>query len=317
MAERAFLRGARIRPARTHTDGPPPAFGSAPRPETIRQPLPAAQLHTHPVGVLPAVQSLLYVLVAALFLMTFTVQPIRIPSSSMEPTLLVGDFLLLDKQSASDPQPVTDTHSLSADPWGILPPSGIERGDIVVFHDPVDDPAIHLVKRVIGLPGDRLHLRDGVVYLNGRPLQESYAVHRTEAQVTARTAAVDTFRDDFPLMETMDAGVDPAWWVRLRGLVHGGDVTVPPGNYFVMGDNRNDSEDSRYWGFVPRNAIVGKPLLIYFSWNVPSNMPETGADLPNDPGANNPTGLALIRNVPVNSGPTDFARWDRIFRVVR
>jgi signal peptidase I len=270
-----------VRDAPELRDGPAPAFGTQAQ---ARRTHPVA--HVQPVGVLPAVQSLLYVLVAALFLMTFTVQPIRIPSSSMEPTLLVGDFLLLDKQS------------VAGDAGGLLPPSGIQRGDVVVFHDPVDDPSIHLVKRVIGLPGDRLHLREGVVYLNGKPLRESYAVHRA--------AEADTFRDDFPLLQTMDAGVDPNWWIRLRGLVHGGELTVPAGQYFVMGDNRNDSEDSRYWGFVPRNAIVGKPVMIYFSWRAPgsSDAGETDA------------GSTVRRMVP-DRGPTDFARWDRTFRVVR
>jgi signal peptidase I len=245
------------------------------------------------VGVLPAVQSLLYVLVVALFLITFTVQPIRIPSSSMEPTLLVGDFLLLDKQA------------VAGDAGGVLPPSDIQRGDVVVFHDPVDDPSIHLVKRVIGLPGDRLHLRDGVVYLNGQALRESYAVHRP--------AAPDTFRDDFPLLETLDAGVDPNWWIRLRGLVHHGEVTVPAGQYFVLGDNRNDSEDSRYWGFVPRNAIVGKPVLIYFSWRAP-DADDSLAEGTARPSGTNPS---ATNRSGTNRGPTDFARWERTFRAVR
>ena len=141
------------------------------------------------MGLLPAVQSLLYVLVFALFLIAFTVQPIRIPSSSMEPTLLVGDFLLLDKQS------------VAGDAHGLLPPTGIDRGDVVVFHDPVEDPSIHLVKRVIALPGDRVHLRNGVVFLNGAPLTERYAVHRGPGP--------DRFRDDFPTLTSRDAGGEP------------------------------------------------------------------------------------------------------------
>src|ERR1700722_690048 len=104
------------------------------------------QIHHHHVGFLPALQSMLYVLIVALFVMTFTVQPIRIPSSSMEPTLLVGDFILMDKGT------------VEGNAGGLLPPVRIERGDVVVFHDPVDDPSVHLVKRVIGVPGDRIHL---------------------------------------------------------------------------------------------------------------------------------------------------------------
>src|SRR5580704_14213169 len=139
--------------------------------------------HHHPVGILPAVHSLIFVLAIALFVMTFTVQPIRSPSPSMEPTLLVGDFMLMDKQT------------VDGTAGGLLPPVAIHRGDIVVFHDPVDDPNVHLVKRVIAIPGDRLHLRDGVVYLNGQPLKESYAVYRE--------SATDRYRDDFPDLQTM------------------------------------------------------------------------------------------------------------------
>ena len=203
-------------------------------------------------GLLPALQSLLNVLVVVLFLIAFTVQPIRIPSASMEPTLLVGDFLLLDKEAAAHPAG-----------WP-LPPAAIARGDVIVFHDPATsslDPSVHLVKRVVGVPGDRLHLRNGLVYLNGRALSEPYAVHDDSAR--------NGFRDDFPNLHTMDPGVNVNWWIHLRSLVHDGDITVPPASYFVMGDNRDDSEDSRYWGFVPRDAIVGKPLLVYFSFREP------------------------------------------------
>jgi len=242
------------------------------------------QHHHHPVGILPAVQSLLFALVISLFVMTFTVQPIRIPSPSMEPTLLVGDFMLMDKQT------------VDGNAGGLLPPVNIHRGDVIVFHDPVDDPNVHLVKRVIGIPGDKLHLRDGVVYLNGQPLKEPYAVYRQ--------SATDRYRDDFPDLQTMETRVNPNWWIRLRGLVHDGEVTVPPDSYFVMGDNRNDSEDSRYWGFVPRNAIVGKPLLIYFSWR----QPDSESDGYRSPFHTDPDGA---------TAKASFARWDRTFRVVR
>jgi len=261
--------------------------GASPGPPTIAEPITTTPAHTqpqhhHPVGLLPAVQSLLLVLTVSLFVMTFTVQPIRIPSASMEPTLLVGDFMLMDKQSVEG----------SAD--GLLPPVSINRGDVIVFHDPVDDPNVHLVKRVIGIPGDRIHLRDGVVYLNGTPLKESYAVYRQSAE--------DRYRDDFPDLQTMQTRVNPMWWIRLRNLVHDGDVTVPQASYFVMGDNRNDSEDSRYWGFVPRNAIVGKPLVIYFSWRQPGS--EDGNS-------------AMRRDPDSGSAAASFARWNRTFRVVR
>jgi signal peptidase I len=240
--------------------------------------VPAKHLH---VGFLPAVQSLLYVLVGALFVMTFTVQPIRIPSESMEPTLLVGDFLMMDKQ-------------MGGDAHGLLPPAEVHRGDVVVFHDPVDDPSVHLVKRVIGIPGDRIHLRDGVVIRNGERLKEPYAVYRESPE--------DRFRDDFPDMQTMQARVNPEWWIRLRGMVRDGEITVPAGHYFVMGDNRNDSEDSRYWGFVPKDAIVGRPFLIYFSWRQP------GVDEDIE---------AWGIHAEQKSGVLGFGRWDRTLKVVR
>jgi signal peptidase I len=197
-------------------------------------------------GVLTAVKTIVEIIVCALFVVTFAVQPFRIPSASMEPTLRVGDFLLVDKQSFA-PSGALDR---------LLPPTRIKRGDLVVFHYPVD-PVLHLVKRVVGLPGDRLRLRSGRVLLNGRPLREPYAFYSPSRP--------NGFRDDFPSLLEADPNVDLRWWIELRQSVRDGEVVVPPGEYFVLGDNRNDSEDSRYWGFVPRSAIVGRPLLVYFT----------------------------------------------------
>lgn len=227
--------------------------------------------HHPPVGLLPAIQSLLYVMIVALFFTTFTVQPIRIPSGSMEPTLLVGDFLLLNRQALSD------------DNLRLMPPAGLHRKDVVVFHDPVDDSSVHLVKRVIGLPGDRIFMGGNHVFVNGRQLEEPYALYRA--------ATPDSFRDRFPDLSTMDAQVDPAWWIRLRSLTAGGAITVPAGTYFVLGDNRNDSDDSRYWGFVPKDFIVGEPIMVYFSYRQPDGV--------------------------VPDGWKALARWHRIFHVVR
>ena len=262
-------------PGRDAEPGPPGAPETPPASLTgvrAAAELEARRSHRHqPLSSFTALQSLLYVLIICLFAMTFTVQPIRIPSPSMEPALLVGDFLLLDRQSVAAPNPF------------FMPPAGIARGDLVVFHDPVNDPGTHLVKRVIGLPGDRLHLRHNVVYLNERPLPEPYAAFRK--------SPADSYRDDFPSLGAMDARVEPAWWIRLHNLVQDGEIQVPAGNYFVLGDNRNESDDSRYWGFVPGSFIVGDPLLVYFSW------------------------------VPPNSETADPARptirWSRLFHVVR
>ena len=223
-----------------------------------------ATIHHH--SMLHAFQSLLYIVVIALFVMTFTMQPFRIPSASMEPTLLVGDFLLVNKEISTGRFPA------------LAPANLIRRGDLIVFHYPVD-PALHLVKRVIGLPGDRLRLRDGRVLIDGRALSEPYAFYLPSAP--------DSYRDDFPRMDRADPAVDSRWWIQMHSLVTNGELTIPPDSYFVLGDNRNNSEDSRYWGLVPRAAIVGKPFLVYFSLKEPA--------------------VSL----------TNLARWDRTLRIIR
>jgi signal peptidase I len=208
---------------------------------------PEATIHHH--SLLQEFQSLFIIVVVALFIMTFTAQPFRIPSASMEPTLLVGDFLLVNKEVSTGRFPALASIDL------------IHRGDLIVFHYPVD-PAKHLVKRIIGLPGDRLRLRDGRVLIDGHALSEPYAVYLP--------SAADSYRDDFPCMDRADPAVDSRWWIQMHSLVANGELTIPPDNYFVLGDNRNNSEDSRYWGLVPRAAIVGKPFLVYFSLKEPA-----------------------------------------------
>jgi signal peptidase I len=136
-----------------------------------------------------------------------------------------------------------------------MPYRRVQRGDIVVFHYPVN-PAQHFVKRVIGVPGDRVRLVNKQVFVNGTPLKEPYA-HFTRP-------ANDLFRDSFPRLDVAP-GETPEWWIQLRKLVEDGQLIVPEGHYFVMGDNRDDSYDSRYWGFVPQVNIIGRPLLIYWS----------------------------------------------------
>ena len=236
-------------------------------------------------------RSMLSLLVIAVFALTFILQPFRIPSESMERTLLVGDFLLVNKARYGP-----------AGPWAwLLPYRTPRRGDIVVFRFPLNAEE-HVVKRVIGAPGDRIHMQSGIVYRNGTALQEPYT-----AQPGSRSSERDIFRDDFPAARFTDPGVDAHWWAQLkRSLVPGsssaGDVPVPQGNYFVMGDNRNHSRDSRYWGFVPVENIVGLPMLIYFSVREPSRTDPAG---PDDKLAKSALGQAL-----------DFARWERTLRVV-
>lgn len=238
-------------------------------------------------GPLEAAASLASVLVVALFILTFIIQPFRIPSASMEPTLLVGDFLLVNKQIFGPPGV-----------WGwLLPYRPVQHGDVIVFHFPLD-PGEHLVKRVIGVPGDAIHLHNGTVYRNGHALQEPYAVYEKTYP--------DTFRDQFPAKLYTDPGVDTHWWLEMRSDIRKGNLLVPPRSYFVMGDNRNDSRDSRYWGFVPRDTIEGRPFLVYFSLRVPAHIDIP--DLPDDKlGHEN----GLLGHI------VDFARWGRMFHIVR
>jgi signal peptidase I len=223
--------------------GLPLAAAAAPRTASSHAARAGSKAHE---GVLATLRSLLEFLVVAMFAMTFILQPFRIPSESMVPTLRVGDFLLVDKQ-AYEPEGRL-AH--------LLPPTGIQRGDLVVFHYPVD-PGMHLVKRVVGLPGDHIHLRGGRVWINGQPLAEPYAFYSASGP--------DDFRDNFPSLREADPNLDPRWWMQLRRIAANGEIIVPPNRYFVLGDNRNDSEDSRYWGFVPQGDVVGRPFLVYFS----------------------------------------------------
>jgi signal peptidase I len=137
-----------------------------------------------------------------------------------------------------------------------MPYQRIQRCDIIVFHYPVD-PQQHFVKRVIGVPGDKLRLVNKKVYVNGIALNEPY--------VRFLEPPNNMFRDNFPRTDIPAYGLEGKWWLEMRKLVEDGQLIVPQGHYFVMGDNRDDSQDSRYWGFVPRGNIIGRPLVIYWS----------------------------------------------------
>ncbi len=238
-----------------------------------------------------AAASLLRTIVVALFLLTFLLQPFLIPSESMEHTLLVGDFLLVNKQIYAPAGALGNLlHRL-------LPYRDVDRGDVVVFHFP-HDPKRFLVKRVVGVPGDRLRIEDGRVLVNGVPLQEPYAAFEP--------GALNPSRENFPTLVYEDPGVDPTWWKQMQGMVHQGELVIPAGNYFMLGDNRNHSYDSRSWGLVPRQAIVARPLVIYFSLTRPST---TDVQQVADDRLNHERVLP--------SRLAGFARWKRIFRVIR
>jgi signal peptidase I len=248
-----------------------------------------ARLRLHLPTVPEALASLLRTVVVALFLLTFLLQPYLIPSESMERTLLVGDFLLVNKQVYA--------------PHGgfgrqIMPYRNVERGDIIVFHHPQHP---YLVKRVVGIPGDRLRIHDGRVVVNGVALAEPYAAFEP--------AARNPFLDDFPAGVYTDPEVDPAWWRQMQSLVRGDELVVPQGDYFVLGDNRNHSKDSRFWGFVSRQQIVARPLVIYFSLARPSTTDVQQAVL-------QAADDRLGHDREFSARLSGFARWKRIFRVV-
>lgn len=197
-------------------------------------------------GWLQSVQSLLITVVIAVFVITYAVQAFQIPSQSMEDSLLIGDYLLVDK-----------AHYGPKGHWGwLLPYRPVRRGDVIVFRYPVH-PTEHFVKRVIGVPGDRIKLVRRKVFINGKPLVEPYVVFKERSS--------DPFRDNFPSGSHYSPHVASSWYVQMEKLTEDGELIVPEHSYFVMGDNRDQSLDSRYWGFVPEQNIVGRPLVIYLS----------------------------------------------------
>lgn len=189
------------------------------------------------------------VFVAGLFIITFVIQHFEIPSRSMENTLLVGDHVFVDRLVP------TGKHGF---PWFFMPYRNLHRGDTAVFVSPAE-PGLYLVKRIIAVPGDRLHLQDGVVYLNG--------VRQAEPQVV-RDGSFDPYRDNFPALSGLsNFQVTRAWAEEMPQHTENGDLVIPPGHYFAMGDNRDVSLDSRYWGFVPQENVLGRPLFIAWSLN--------------------------------------------------
>ena len=189
-------------------------------------------------------------IILLLFGTTTLVQAFVIPTGSMEDTLLIGDHLLVDKLAYAPPGPVSKH---------ILPYEDVKRGDIIVFRYPVDIRQT-FVKRCMGVPGDHIRLVNKEVYLNGKKLDEPYAYHKT--------TYINSYRDNFP--SDPDVNISELGTDMLEHHVQKGEVVVPPDSYFAMGDNRDFSLDSRYWGFVPRENIIGKPLIIYWSYDAPT-----------------------------------------------
>jgi len=206
-----------------------------------------------------ALASICSVLVIGLFILTFLGQNFVIPSGSMEKTLLVGDHLVVDRITLAPP----------AKWMPLVHYREPQRGDIVVFIKPVPDPDadgkpqyLFLVKRLVGVPGDRIHLHNGVVSLNG------VAQDQPHAQPTTPENHQD-FLDEFPSVPPISEPgnmVPEGWEIDFPNHIVDGDLVVPQGKYFMMGDNRHNSADSRFWGFVPRENIVGRPLFNYWSF---------------------------------------------------
>jgi signal peptidase I len=224
-----------------------PEIVAAPPPEdaaTVAAAKPVKPAREPHAGWMTSLQSLAVTVVIAVFVITFVVQAFQIPSESMERTLLIGDYLLVDKV-------VYGNGGLAE---RLLPYRPVQRGDIIVFRYPVH-PAQHFVKRVVGVPGDRVRIDGRQLRVNGQLLDEDYAVY----------SALGPRRERFPALETPITQIDAEWWSEMPQLVEDGELIVPAGNYFVLGDNRDQSLDSRFWGFVPRENIIGRPLLIYYS----------------------------------------------------
>jgi signal peptidase I len=185
-------------------------------------------------------ESICVAVILAFFVRTFVVQAFKIPSGSMEPNLLIGDHLLVNKFVFAPTMTALERTLLPIDP--------IRRGDIIVFKYP-EDPSRDFIKRVIGLPGDTIEMRNKKVYVNGKPLDEPYAHFIYPPDTSSGSGGLST-----PDAEDRDP---------LRAFP---SMMVPAGNYFMMGDNRDNSEDSRYWGFMPREYVKGKALFVYFSF---------------------------------------------------
>ncbi|HLH20612.1 MAG TPA: signal peptidase I [Bryobacteraceae bacterium] len=223
-------------------------------------------------------------IVLLLFATTSLVQAFVIPSASMVPSLLIGDHVLVDKLTFA-PRSGIFGH--------LLPYRDVQRGDIIVFRYP-RDVSQDYVKRAIGLPGDHIKLVNKQLWLNGHPVNEPYAVHASPY--------IDPYRDNFPAAPP-DMPIEPSAVYMLQHDIQNGELVVPPGYIFAMGDNRDDSSDSRYWGLVPRENIVGTPLIIYWSFEAST------ADLTN-PNIGIDHLIDVIVHFPQKT------RWSRTFKLI-
>ncbi len=233
--------------------------------------------------------SLAGVLVTGLFIITFILQAFEIPSGSMEDTLLIGDHLFVNREQFATP-----TRWMGP----LLPYREIRRNDIAVFLSP-EEQGLFLVKRIVGIPGDRIHLRDGSVYRNGEKLVEPYVQHKR--------SNYDPYRDNFPAVppSEMYGITSQDWLAGMPSHIQGEDIVVPADSYFAMGDNRDNSKDSRYWGFVPRKNVIGRPMFVYWSFTTPEDQYEMRS--PEDR-------LAFLAHTIIHF--FDETRWSRTLKLV-
>ena len=244
------------------------------------------------------IASIAIVLVTGLFIITFTLQAFTIPSSSMENTLLIGDHVFVDRILLA---PATKWLSK------LIPYREPRHGDVFVFISPAQ-PGLYVVKRVMGLPGDRIHLQDGVVYRNGERLNEPYVIRCTQNPGNASMCIpYDAYRDNFPTGPTSETNCEGCeeWRLALRSFVKDGDIVVPPKSILAMGDNRDVSLDSRYWGFVPFENVIGRPMFIYWSFITPRDEYERQSIADR---------LGWLVNIIIHF--FDQTRWSRMFHVV-
>ena len=228
------------------------------------------------------------VLVVGLFILTFVVQHFEIPSSSMEKTLLIGDHVFVDRLIPMGKGPLS---------W-LLPYRDLKRGDTAVFLTPNPaEPGLHLVKRIVAGPGDRIHLHNGTLSVNGERQVEPYVVP---------SSGDDPYRDDFPSISPYTQfQIAEGWAPVMLQNINNGELVVPADSYFAMGHNRGNSLDSRYWGFVPKKNVIGRPLLIFWSFNVPG---ETTEPKPV------PDRIASFLHTTMHF--FGLTRWNRVFRLV-
>ncbi len=245
---------------------------------------------------LESISSICAVLAVGLFIMTFVFQNFEIPSASMVKTLLIGDHVLVDRITLAPPARWA--------PFVHYRP--VRRGDIIVFYKPNSEtPDMFLVKRAIGIPGDHIHLHNGVVFLNGVAQNEPYA--GMPVQDSNPMHAFDAYRDDFPAVPPGPTDPLTAMWANeLPSHIQNGDLVVPPGKIFAMGDNRTESLDGRFWGFVPQENIVGRPMFVYWSFRTPADQMYKQS-----------VGQRLAFMGHILTHFLNGTRWDRTFHLIR